>query len=175
MHSLKTWLDESKSSFNFAETQSILISSRYRIGALEQPGTQKTSLHIEDEAISNIAGISYLGVQFDHFLNCDQRLLSITEKVDSGLRIHGYATRNLSLVTVPAMYKTLFEPHFRYCSSVWEAVGTIALQKLHNLQNGATRIVTNSPYDELSSESQQRVDSVIAISIHSLQFTHGST
>ena len=45
------------------------------------------------------------------------------------------------------MYKSLIEPHFRYCCPVWGAAGITALQKLQKLQNRAARIVTNSPYD----------------------------
>ena len=58
-----------------------------------------------------------------------------------------YAKRYLPLVTVEAMYKSLLEPHFRYCCPVWGAAGITALQKLQKLQNRAARIVTNSPYD----------------------------
>ena len=65
LHSLKTWLDENKLSLDVAKTQSILIGSRYRIRELEQPGTQKPSLHMGDEAISNMTGIKYLGMHTD--------------------------------------------------------------------------------------------------------------
>ena len=67
LHSLKIWLDENKLSLNVAKAQSILIGSRYRIRALEQPGIQKPSLHNGDEAISNITSIKYLGVHADQF------------------------------------------------------------------------------------------------------------
>ena len=37
LQSLKSWLDENKLSLNVAKTQSILIGSRYKIRAVEQP------------------------------------------------------------------------------------------------------------------------------------------
>ena len=58
-----------------------------------------------------------------------------------------YVKRYPQLVTVQAMYKSLVEPHLRYCCPVRGATGNTALQKLHKLQNRAARIVTNSPYD----------------------------
>ena len=103
LQSLKSWLDENKLSLNVAKTQSILIGSRYRIRALEQPDNQKPSLHIGDEAISIITSIKYLGVQVDQFLNWDEHLVTITTKVSHGLGMLRYAKRYLPLVTVQAM------------------------------------------------------------------------
>ena len=157
LRSLKTWLEENKLSLNVAKTQSILIGSRYRLRALEQPGTPKLSLHIGDEAISNITSSKYLGVHVNQFLNWDQRILSITKNVSRGLGILRYAKRYLPLVTVQAMYKSLIEPYFRYCCPVWGATGNTALQKLQKLQNRAARIVTNSPYDAHSEPLLQRL------------------
>ena len=65
LHSLKTWLGENKLSLNVTETQSTLIGSRYIIRELEQPGTQKPSFNIGDEAISNMTSIKYLGMHID--------------------------------------------------------------------------------------------------------------
>ena len=79
LQSLKSWLDENKLSLNVAKTQSILIGSRYKIRAVEQPDNQKPFLHIGDEAISIITSTKYLGVQVDQFLNWDEHLVTITK------------------------------------------------------------------------------------------------
>ena len=50
--------------------------------------------------------------------------------------------------TVRQMYKSLVEPHFRYCCPVWGNVGETSLTKLQKLQNRAARIVTGSRYDQ---------------------------
>ena len=55
------------------------------------------------------------------------------------------------------MYKSLIEPHLRYCCPVWGAAGNTALQKLQKLQNRAARIVTNSPYDAHSEPLIQKL------------------
>ena len=80
LQSLKSWLDENKLSLNVAKTQSILIGSRYKIRAVEQPDNQKPSLHIGDEAISIITSTKYFGFQVDQFLNWDEHLVTITKK-----------------------------------------------------------------------------------------------
>ena len=50
--------------------------------------------------------------------------------------------------TVKQMYKSLIEPHFRYCSPVWGNTGETSLIELQKLQNRAARIVTGSRYDQ---------------------------
>ena len=45
------------------------------------------------------------------------------------------------------MYKSIIEPHFRLCCSVWGVCRATALNKLQRLQNRAARIATSSPYD----------------------------
>ena len=53
-------------------------------------------------------------------------------------------------VPVKQMYKSLVEPHFRYCCPVWGNVGETSLTKLQKLQNRAARIFTGSRYDQLA-------------------------
>ena len=132
-----------------------MIGSRYKIRAVEQPDNQKPSLHIGDEAV--ITSTKYMGVQVDQFLNWDEHLVTITKKVSRGLGMLRYAKRCLPLVTVQAMYKSLIEPHFRYCCPVWGGGGTTTLQELQKSQNRAARIVTNSPYDAHSQPLIQKL------------------
>ena len=56
------------------------------------------------------------------------------------------------------MYKSLIEPHFRYCCPVWGTAGITALQKIQILQIRAARIVTNSPYDAHSKPLIQKLE-----------------
>ena len=45
------------------------------------------------------------------------------------------------------LYKTLIEPHIRYCSIVWGNCGEALKDKLQILQNRAARIITRTTYD----------------------------
>ena len=45
------------------------------------------------------------------------------------------------------MYRSLIDPYFRSCCSVWGVCSTTALNRLQKLQNRAARIATSSPYD----------------------------
>ena len=61
-----------------------------------------------------------------------------------------YAKRYLLLTTIHSMYRSLIEPYFRSCCSVWGVCSTTALNRLQKLQNRASRIATCSPYDAFS-------------------------
>ena len=45
------------------------------------------------------------------------------------------------------IYQALIEPHFAYCSSVWDGLSLSLSDKLQKLQNRAVRIITKSSYD----------------------------
>ena len=50
-----------------------------------------------------------------------------------------------SLIT---LYKSLVEPYFRYCNTVWGPCGNFYIDKLQTLQNRAARIVTRVSYED---------------------------
>ena len=58
-----------------------------------------------------------------------------------------HGKRCLPLTTSQSMYKSIIEPHFRFCCSVWEVCSATALNKLQKLQSRTARIATSSPYD----------------------------
>ena len=45
------------------------------------------------------------------------------------------------------MYRSIIEPYFRHCYPIWGSASSTNLQRLQKLQNQASRIVTESPYD----------------------------
>ena len=47
-------------------------------------------------------------------------------------------------------YKGLIEPHFDYCSAVWDGLTQQLSEKLQKLQNRAIRVITKSSYDTSS-------------------------
>ena len=49
-----------------------------------------------------------------------------------------------------AVYQTLVQPYFDYCSQVWGGFGTTLCDKLQRLQNRAVRIITKSGYEARS-------------------------
>ena len=54
--------------------------------------------------------------------------------------------------TAIKIYKGLIEPHFDYCSVVWDGLSPQLSEKLQNLQNRAARVITNM--DRISKSKQ---------------------
>ena len=53
--------------------------------------------------------------------------------------------------TTLEIYKGLIEPHFDYCSVVWDGLSQQLSEKLQKLQNRAARVITKSSYNTNSS------------------------
>ena len=53
--------------------------------------------------------------------------------------------------TAIKIYKGLIEPHFDYCSVVWDGLSQQLCEKLQKLQNRAARVITKSSYNMNSS------------------------
>ncbi len=54
--------------------------------------------------------------------------------------------------TLHDVYKTLIQPHFDYCSPLWDNCGLGLQDKLQKFQNRAARVITGANYDVRSSE-----------------------
>ena len=55
------------------------------------------------------------------------------------------------MYTVIKIYKSLINPHFDYCSVVWDGLSQQLSEKLKKPQNRAARVITKSSYDTNSS------------------------
>ena len=97
LESLKTWLEENKLSLNVAKAHCILIGSRNKTRALNQPNTITPSNYIGDDKVSPITSIKYLGVQVGQYLNREEHLLTVVKKVSRGIVMLRLAKRYLPL------------------------------------------------------------------------------
>ena len=56
----------------------------------------------------------------------------------------------ISMHTAIKIYIGLIEPHFDYCSVVWDGLSQQLSEKLQKLQNRAARVITKSSYNRNS-------------------------
>ena len=77
---------------------------------------------------------------------------SLKKKVSSGTDALKRVRLFVSMHTAIKMYKDLLyiEPHFDYCSAVWDGLTQQLSEKLQKLQNRAIRVITNSSFDTSS-------------------------
>ena len=144
---LKTWMESNKLSLNVTKTQTILIGGRQKLKDIENSDPQNLQIAIDQEPVSKIKHFRYLGVEVDQFLSWEGHISALIEKISSGIGMLRHGKRYFPLTTVQSMYKSIIEPHFRFCCSVWGVCSATTLNKLQKLQNRIARIATSSPYD----------------------------
>ena len=88
-----------------------------------------------------------LGLIIDEHLSWEQHIEYISGKLRRNIGILKRMSTVLPNGSLDMIYKTLIEPHIRYCSVVWGNCGEALKDKLQNLQNRAARIITRIPFD----------------------------
>ena len=99
-------------------------------------------IEIDKAPIEYVNVSKSLGVITDETLTWHCHVDLITKKVNSGLYVLKRLRDLVDVETLLAVYKTLTQPHFDYCSQVWGCLGTTIRNKLKRLQNRAVRIIT---------------------------------
>jgi hypothetical protein len=79
---------------------------------------------------------------------CRKYFQKIASAIGALKRVRQFIDTNTAL----KIYGALIQPHFDYCSSVWDGLNITLNDKLHKLQNRAARVITKSRYDASSSD-----------------------
>ena len=82
----------------------------------------------------------------DENLSWKVHIYAISKKVSSGISALKRVRPFVSMHTAIRIYKGLIEPHFDYCSSVWDGLTQQFSEKLQKRQNRAIRVITKSSY-----------------------------
>ena len=140
------WLKANKLSLNVAKTEFMVISSRQTLQSL----TNNTmNIHIDGVPINQTNQSKSLGLIIDD-LSWKAHIHEISRKVSSGIGALKRVRRFVSMHTAIKIYKGLTEPHFDYCSTVWDGLTQQLSEKVQKLQNRAIRVITKSGYDTSS-------------------------
>ena len=91
-------------------------------------------------------GSKYLGVMIDNCLTREIHIDAVQKRISRAIGLLKYARNFVQTDTLINLYRSIKEPHFRYCCSVWGSCGASKLDVLQKLQNKAARMVTNSPF-----------------------------
>ena len=135
------WLTTNKLSLNLTKTEFMLIGSIKRIREIDHDPS------IRINGVERVSHSKLVGVTIDESLTWAEHAAQIIKKVHAGLRalrrVRDFVdTRSLTMIC-----KALVEPHFTYCSPVWDSLGASLSQKLQKLQNRAAHIITRSDYN----------------------------
>ena len=137
------WLAANKLTINMSKTEFMLIGSRQRL--LRFPAAPH--LTINDKPVTQVSSTRSLGVIIDENLSWGHHIQSISKKIASGISALKRIRYCVPRETLIIVYNALIQPHFDYCSAVWDGCSKALADKLQKLQNRAARIITFSNYD----------------------------
>ena len=105
------------------------------------------NIHIDGVPINQSNQSKSLGLIIDENLSWKVRHI---HEISSGIGALKRVTPFVSMHTAIKICKGLIDPHFDYCSAVWDDVTQQLSEKLQKLQNRAIRVITKSSYDTSS-------------------------
>ena len=147
------WLKANKLSLKVAKTELMIISSRQKLLSLND---YTINNDIDSVQVNQTTQSKSLGLNIDD-LSWKAHLHDVLNKKGSS-RIGALKRIRLfvSVYTAVLKYQGLIEPHFDYCSAVWNGLSQhLKSDKLQNLQHRTVRVITVSRYD---TSSRQRLD-----------------
>ena len=88
-----------------------------------------------------------LSVSPDERLTWEKHIDAICAKVGARIRVMRRMKSFVPPETLKLTYEALVQPHFNYCSPLWDNCGTGLKDKLQKFQNRVARVITGSTYD----------------------------
>ena len=104
------------------------------------------NIHIDGVPINQCNQSKSLGLIIDDNLSWKAHIHEISKKKYPLVSV----LLSGSMHTAIKIYKGLIEPHFDYCSAVWDGLTQELSEKLQKLQSCAIRFITKSSYDTSS-------------------------
>ena len=139
LKSINLWLRANKLRLNVAKTEFMIIRSRQKL--------QSLNINVDGVKINQTNHSKAVGLGIDENLSWKEHINAMSKKVASSISALKRVRPFISMHTAIKIYKGLIEPHFDYCSVVWDGFSRQLSEKLQKLQNGAARVVTKSSYD----------------------------
>ena len=145
---IQKWLAKNKLKSHAKKTKVMFIGSLHNLN--NKVGNRTVEMNKIPVPQTNT--FKCLGVDLDQKLNWEKHIDSVCHKISAGIgamkRIKPYVPHK----TLQDVYKTLIQPHFDYCSPLWDNCGLGLQDKLQKFQNRAAREITGADYDVRSSE-----------------------
>ena len=127
-----------KLSLNVAKTEFMVIGSRQKLLAESH---NEINIKLEDQVISKVDHAKSLGLIIDNRLSWSNHVNELCKKVTSAIgALRRIRPLFICQSTAVLVYTSLIQPHFDYCSLVWDGLSDQLSDKLQKLQNLAARV-----------------------------------
>ena len=132
-------------SLTVAKTHTMLICSKSKQKALIK-SNEKLEIKVNGENLMAVEKIKYLGIQIDQNLEWKEHITYVSSKVARAVAFLKYTKNFISRNCVNKLYRSIVEPYFHYCCSVWGCCSSTEKDRLQQRQNRAARIITGSSF-----------------------------
>ena len=122
----------------------MIIGSRQRLLVHDN---EHIRIEIDGKTIKRVNEMKSLGLQIDEHLTWAQHVENISKNIASAIGALKWVRQFIDTNTGLKIYGALIQPHFDYCSSVWDGLNIMLNDKL---QNRAARVITKSQYNASS-------------------------
>ena len=142
------WLKANNSSLKVAKTELMIISSRQKLLSLND---YTINNYIDSIQVNQTTHSKSLGLNIDDLSWKANVHVTSNKKGSSSICALKRIRLLISMHTTVLIYQVLIEPHFDYCSAVWNGLSQqVKSYKLQKLQHRAVRVITKSSYDTSS-------------------------
>ncbi len=130
------WFDANKLAMNVSKTKLMHFRHSRNIR-----NNIELDVHIGDEIIESVSHFKYLGITVDKHLSFDTHIDKLCGKINSrnGLlkRVRNFVSKDLAT----RLYRSLIDPHFRYCNYIYSGCSLTNKRKLQIAQNNSLRAI----------------------------------
>ena len=115
----QNWLNSNKLSVNVIKTKSMFIASGQKVSTILGEPNVVTS----ENRIERVGTYKCLGLGLDESWTWEYQIFPIVSKVSKVLGVLRRLKPLLARSTLVLIYNSLIQPHFDYCSIVWDNLG----------------------------------------------------
>ena len=108
---------------------------------------EKLKFKILGSELDVVTKTRYLGLQVDNSLDLKERINVTASKASRAIGFLEHAKDILPIASEKTLYRSIFEPQFRYCFLLWGCCGATTTNQLLKLQNRASRILIESSFN----------------------------
>ena len=148
LEKIHQWLLANKLSLNVDKTEYMIIASRSKLLNIDNDLT----VQLNGTDVKKVTSVKTLGVIIDECMLWNDQIDNVAKKASKGIGMMKRAKPFIPNFSLIALYKSVVQPHFEYCSSVWGNCSKSLQDKLQKLQNRAARVVTGDNYEVRSKE-----------------------
>ena len=105
----------------------MIIGSKQR---LQTHNNNEIEIKIDNTVIKKVHHAKSLGFYIDDTLSWTKHIDIISKKIASGIGALKRLMPNINLDTAVTIYNSVIDPHFQYCSTVWDGLAESLSEKL---------------------------------------------